>query len=174
MKKIFLFTLVVAFAWAFNADGADLKIGYVDFNKALNESDVGMKAVKKVEDIANSKKTIIKGKETEMDKLREELEKQVAVLTPESKKEKEDQLNKLYREYQRMLKDFNEEIQKKQADLSKEIQKALLDVIQEIGKEEGYSVVFEKGVSGILFSKDEYDVTDKVVKKYNEMTKAKK
>ncbi len=44
MKKIIFLTIITLFA--FNAQAADMKIGYVDLNRALNESDEGKKAVK--------------------------------------------------------------------------------------------------------------------------------
>ncbi len=40
MKKIILVAGIL-FSWVLSAQGADLKIGYVDLNKALNESDSG-------------------------------------------------------------------------------------------------------------------------------------
>jgi outer membrane protein len=172
MKKIAFFIIVLSL-FAFKTEGVDLKIGYVDFNKALNESDNGKKAVKIIENMANIKQEIMLEKEAEINKLKEELEKQASVLTPESRRDKEDHLNKLIRDAQRMVSDFQEEIQKKQAGFIQEMQKDLIEIINKIGEEEGYSVIFERGASGILYSQKKFDITDKAIKRYNQFTKAK-
>lgn len=172
MKKLFLITFIL-FSWVFSAQGAELKIGFVDLNKALNESDNGKKATKILEDMVNSKNAVIVEREKEIKKLNEELEKQISVLTPESRKSKEAQVNKLYRDYQIMVRDFRQEIQKKEADFRMEILKDLRKIVNKIGEEEGYSVIFERGESGIFYYQKKLDITEKVIKKYNETTKAK-
>ena len=43
MKKIII-TMVLTVAFAFSVQAAEMKIGYVDMNKALNESEKGKKA----------------------------------------------------------------------------------------------------------------------------------
>ncbi len=173
MKKLIFITLIL-FTWTLGAYAADLKIGYVDLNKALNESESGKKAKKILEDMINSKQTVIAKKEDEIKTLKEEFDKQSSVLTPEAAKEKQDQLNKLMREGQRMVNDFQEEIKKKETELTQEIQKDLIDIVNKLGKDEGYTIVFEKGTSGIVYSQKELDITEKIIKKYNESTSTKK
>lgn len=173
MKKL-IFIALILFSWSLSAHAADLKIGYVDLNKALNESESGKKAKKILEDMINSKQSVIAKKEDEIKTLKEEFDKQSSVLTPEAVKEKQEQLNKLMREGQRMVNDFQEEIKKKETELTQEIQKDLIDLVNKLGKDEGYTFIFEKGTSGMIYSQKELDITDKVIKKYNETSSTKK
>ncbi len=71
-----------------------------------------------------------------------------------------------------MAKDFQEELQKKEAGFIQEIQKDLVEVVNKIAKEEDYTIIFERRISGILYSRKEIDITEKVIKDYNEITKA--
>lgn len=176
MKKSFLITVVlfVLFLGVISAQGADLKIGHVDLNKALNDSDRGGKAAKIMEDMINDKKSILIEKENEIKELEEEMKRQSSILTPESMKEKRDHLDKLYKNYKRNGTDFQEEIQKKEVELTHKIQKDLLEIVKKIGKEEGYTMIFESGVGGILYALEKFDITDKVIKKYNETSDAEK
>ncbi|MBI4698570.1 MAG: hypothetical protein HY758_06570 [Nitrospirae bacterium] len=48
MRK-FILVVFFVFAWAAIAQTAEMKIGYVDLNKALNESDSGKQATKLLE-----------------------------------------------------------------------------------------------------------------------------
>lgn len=169
MKKTILITILALFA--FNAYASDLKLGHVDLNKALNSSDAGKKAVKILEDMVRAKQTFIDQKGEEIKDLDEELVKQSSVLNPEALKEKREVREKLMREYQRMVKDSQQDIQKKQADLMENIIKELKNVVRMIGKEEGYLVVFERSESGIIYIPENVDLTDKLIKRFNEISK---
>lgn len=169
MKKT-VYTLILVL-FAFNAYASDLKIGYVDLNKALNSSNAGKKAVKILEDMVRAKQKFIDQKGDEIKKLDEELVKQSAVLNPEALKEKRDEREKLMRDYQRMVKDSQQEIQKKQTDLMEDILKELRNVVNTIGKEEGYMAVFERTESGILYIPEDVDLTDKLIKRFDKISK---
>lgn len=58
MKKIFLMTVMLFCFVLNNAEGSELKIGYVDLNKALNESEKGKQAIKIMEDMIDKKKDL--------------------------------------------------------------------------------------------------------------------
>lgn len=172
MKKLFIF-LILLLTLGFNAQGADLKIGFVDLNKALNESHKGKNATEILENMVKTKKSVLLERETELKNMDEELKKQASVLSPESMKSKTDEFNTLYRNYQRMVKDIQEEIQKKEAGLTQQIQKDLVETVQKIGEDEEFHIIFERSASGILHAKKEIDLTDKLIKRYNEMSKNK-
>jgi len=176
VKKSFLIivALSVLFLGIISAQGADLKIGHINLNKALNDSGRGKKAAKILENMINYKKSILIEKEKEIKKLDEEMKRQSSILTPESKREKQDHFDKLYKDYQRKGKDFQEEIQKKEVELTQKIQKDLLEIVKKIGKEEGYTMIFESGAGSIIYAREEFDITEKVIKKYNETPDAKK
>jgi len=92
VKKSFLITtaLSVLFLGVISAQGADLKIGHVNLNKALNDSDRGKEATKILGNMINNKKSILIEKEKEIKKLDEEMKRQSSILTPESKREKQE------------------------------------------------------------------------------------
>jgi len=172
MKKIVFMAVALLFLFAFSLQAADLKIGYVDLNKALNESAEGKKAVKTLEEIFRAKQAIIDEKQKEIKKLDEELAKQTSILNPDALKEKRDGLEKLKRDFQRMIKDSEEEVEKKRADFMDRIIKDLGETIRKLGEEEGYTVIFEKNEAGIIYSPGKLDLTDKIIKKYGETAKS--
>lgn len=169
MKKYILTTVLVLFA--FCAHAAEKKIGYVDLNRALNESEAGKSAVVKLEEMVKSKQGIIEYEGDKIKKIEEELTKQASVLTPEAVKEKKDEREKLLRNYQRMVKDSQEEVQKKQAEFMDEIVKELRKIVLEIGEAEGYTVILEKAESGVLYVAPAIDMTDSLIKKFNDASK---
>jgi len=173
MKKVFFFIILLSLftpsTWA-----TEIKIGYVDLNKALNESDRGKEAIKTLEEMVKTKQALIDEKGKEIKKLDEEIAKQASILTPETMKKKQEQRERLVKEYNRMLRDSQEEVQKKQAEFMQDILKDLREIIKKIGEEEGYTVIFEIAEGSILYIPKELDLTDKVIKRFNEASKIKK
>jgi len=174
MKRAVIMVVALLFMIASGAKAADLKIAYVDLNKALNESDEGKKAVKTLEEIVKVKKAAIDEQQQDLRKLEEELAKQESILNPDALKAKHDDFERLKRDFQRMIKDSEDEVEKKRADFMDRIVKEITATIRKTGEEEGYSVIFEKNEAGMIYSSGKLDLTDKIIKKYNEASKAEK
>jgi outer membrane protein len=170
--------VVSAFFTVGNASSADItpaKIGYVDLRVALNESDAGKKAKVELESLIKTKQTGIDEKGKNIDRLKGELDKQVSVLSADAKKSKEDEIERLVRDYQRMVQDSQAEVKKKETELTGSIVKELRDIIEKVAQEEGYSLILENVEGIILYSRKDLDITEKVVKRFNELkTKPKK
>lgn len=150
-----------------------IKIGYVDLRLALNESEAGKKAKTDLESLIKIKQAAIDEKGKTIDKLKGELEKQASVLSEEARKSKEEEIERNIREYQRMVQDAQADVKKKESELTGTILKELREIIDKIGKEENYTLILENVEGLILYSKKDIDLTEKVIKIYNE-TKSKK
>jgi len=136
--------------------------------KALNESDSGKKAKTDLEVLIKSKQSVLDEKGKEIEKLKADLEKQSSVLSAEAKKSKEDNLEKLLREYQRLVSDSQNEVKKKESELTGEILKEIRVIVDKMGEEGGYTMILENADGLVLYSKKEINLTDAVLKKYNE------
>lgn len=165
----FSFPVFLSRAWC-----TELKIGYVDLFKALNESKKGLDAKKTLEDIMKGKQEEINKRSAEIEKLQEEIEKQASVLTPEARKEKEEKRDRLFKDYQRIVRDFQDEIKKREGELTQEILKDLREIINKIGESEGYGVIFEAAEGILLYVPKQFDITERVIKEYNETIKTTK
>ncbi|RJR15901.1 MAG: OmpH family outer membrane protein [Nitrospiraceae bacterium] len=165
MRKIFFLIIIISVA-AFSAQAAELKIGYIDFQKIVSQSEQGKQAMKTLDSIENAKNALINDKIEQIKKLEEELTKQGAVLNLETKEKKQADHERLMMEYQKMRRDRDEELKKNEAEL---IQKIVLDVrklLAKISEEEGYAVILNE--AGIAYIRPESDMTDRVLKLFNE------
>ena len=102
------------------------------------------------------------------------MEKQAAVISPDAKKAKIEEIERLERDFQRLVADSQAEIKKKEGELLGEIYKELRDVISKIGQEDGLSLILEYNEGGVLYSNKSLDITDRVIKRYNEAKASKK
>lgn len=174
MKKFLFPIIIVLTLFTFNAWGADVKIGYVDLSRALIESARGAEARKVLEDMVKTKQGAIDKMKDDIDRLDEELRKQASVLTPEAKSEKEEQRERLFRDYQRLVKDSEDELKKKEARLTQGIIRDLRETIKKIGEEENYAIILGSSEDNILYGSKKSDITEKVIKVFNETVRAKK
>jgi outer membrane protein len=157
---------------ALAAEVITVKLGYVDLVKALNESDSGKKAKTDLEFMIKTKQSTIDEKGKTIEKAKSDLEKQASVLSQDARKTKEEELERMLRDYQRLVSDSQSEVKKKENEITGEIVKELRAIVQKIGQDEGYTLILEGAEGQILYSKKEIDLTETVIKRFNE-TRAK-
>ncbi len=176
MRKIFIVLIAGLFLAAsgytstvYSAEEGKLKIAIVDLHKLINESESGKKAKADLESLIKSKQSLLDEKGKNIEKLRTDLEKQAAVISADAKKTKEEELERVARDYQRLVSDSQTEVKKKEAELTSEILKDAREVINKIAQEGGYSLVIEKADGLVLYFSSNLDITDRVIKKLNEL-----
>lgn len=147
---------------------AEIKIGYVDLGRALNESNRGKEAKAELEALVKQKQAQIDELEKKINSQRAEFEKQAPALSEQARSERQSQIEKAIQEYQKLVQDAQAEVEKKRRDLTTGILKDLKNIIEEIGKKEGYTIILESSEGLILYSKEGLDLTEKVIKLYNE------
>jgi outer membrane protein len=174
MKKSVILVTIALFifcAFTLKADAGELKFGFIDLNRALNESNEGKKAVTALESLVKSKQNLIAEKEDKLNQLKNEITSQTAILNNDALKKKQEQHDELLKVYQRMIQDSKEEIQKKQSDFMKDILIDLREVIAKFGEDEGYTAIFERFESGLLYMPESTDLTDKMIETFNGSSK---
>jgi outer membrane protein len=171
MKRM-LFVAVILMLTVGHVYADNVKVGVVDLMKALNESDAGKKAKTELEGIIKAKQTVIDAKGKEIEKLKSDLEKQSSVLSADARKSKEDELEKMIREYQRIVSDSQSEVKKRESELTNGILQEIRAIVSKMGKDEGYTMIIENAEGIILYSQKGLNLTDAVIKKYNESKKA--
>lgn len=169
MKKIGVVSLsvllVLLMGVAVAVQAAETKIGYVDLRKCVATSSTGRTALEALK----AKKDGMQGKldknETEVGRLKEELEKQRTLLSPEALREKEKTYQRKVRDYKDMYGDFTEVMRREEEKVTADIIKDLAEIIKQVGKDKGYTLIVEKSV--ILWAADSVDLTEEVTKLYD-------
>jgi outer membrane protein len=148
-----------------------VKIAIVDLFKAINESESGKKAKTDLETAIKTKQGSLDEKGKKIETLKADLDKQAALISAEARKNKEEELERLMRDYQRVVADSQAEIKKKENELTGGILKELREIITKTAQEDGYSLVLESAESLVLYFDKSADITDKIIKKYNDSKK---
>lgn len=176
MKRLVSVTIAALLIFAMGAVSVSFaedtfKLGIVDLLKALNESENGKKAKADLESLIKTKQISIDEKGKKIEQLKADLDKQSSIISAEAKKSREEDIERLIRDYQRVVSDSQAEVKKKEGELTNEILKEIRGVIEQIGQEEGYSLILEQAEGLVLFSNKANNITEKVMKRYNESKK---
>jgi outer membrane protein len=176
MKKVTLWVsvfLMVLLVGA-SASAQENKFGYVDLQRALNESAAGKQAKEKFTAEVKKAETDILRKKEEVERLGTSLEKQSSMLKDDARAEKEKQFIQMQKDYERKLKDSKDELQIKDAQLTKGILEDLVTIIKRYGKENKYTIIFEKSETVLLYATESLDLTDKIISIYDSQGSSKK
>lgn len=143
-----------------------VKIGTVDIQKVLFNSDAGKQAKEQLAGKIAKHEAEKNSREDELKKLKADLEKQNILLNESARNAKEKDYQQKLKEYQRFIKDVNDELQSKDEELKNKIIEEAFRTTQEYGKKNGFSLIMAK--SEMLMYLDEgIDVTDEIVKLLN-------
>jgi outer membrane protein len=167
MKKVaFALAMVMGMALtAMPSMAAEIKIGYVDLAKIQSDSKAGKDALVTIEKMFKEKQTQLDQRQGELEKMMGELDKQSSMLSADVRRQKEDKLQKEYKDLQRFKSDAEEDLNKKKAEVAKQMYDEVNTVINKFGKEEGYTLILERSV--VLYAPEAVDVTDRIIKVYD-------
>jgi outer membrane protein len=172
MKNILLTaSIIVLLALPLTARSQAINIGYIDLQKVMVESDKGKEAKQVLTQEADKLKKNLDGKQDELQKMKDAIEKQGTTITPEARAEREKQYQNKLKDYQRLANDYQTELQQKDQEITQRMLKELEEVIRGIGEKEKFTLILEK--SQALFASPTIDITPKVITLFNEAAKKK-
>ncbi len=144
------------------------RIAYVDVQRILARSSAGLAAREQLEKDKASMQKDIDNRRTEVEKLRDDLDKKGALLSADARKEKQETLERKVRDLRRLVDDYRIELERKEQGL---LQKVLVDisgVVERVGKQRGFLIIVEKRGAGIIYGAVEADLTDEIIKAYDQ------
>lgn len=142
-----------------------VKIGFVDLDRALNESKAGRSALEKLQaKVKETESSLLKEKRN-LERLRREIDKKGILLKEAERRNLEKEFQKRVRNYQRGMRDSQEELNQRKNELMADILKELEKVVTEIGKKEKFTLILER--NQVLYTDQVVDITDSVIKRYD-------
>jgi len=148
------------------AAGSGFKFAYIDLQKAMALSAQGQVAKNKMKARQEKLRGELQKRQSEIAAMKEELESQGMMLSPEKRKEKENDYQKKVRDFKIFVSDSEKEMKALEGEFLKKMLKELEVVMEDFGKNGHYHLILEKR-SGIVYADKAYDVTDKLIKAYD-------
>lgn len=156
----FLLSAICLLAVAVTASAADIKIGFVNSQRILNDAPQATRAKKKIEKEFEKRDQDLQKTARQLQALQENLDKNSVTMAESERRNKEREFNDLNREFQRKQREFREDLNLRQNDEMKAIFDLVNKVIKNIAESEKYDIIFQEAV----YANPRIDITDRVIK----------
>jgi outer membrane protein len=144
---------------------AEQKIAVVDTQRAVLETEEGMRAQATLKKLFDSKQRELDKKQEDLQKEREDIEKQRSVLSAEAWQKRVESWQRDMAQLQSVFVDYNKDLQKKQGELTEPIFRRTVGLIKRLASTEGYDMVVDK--QAVPYVRGDLDLTDKVIQLVN-------
>jgi outer membrane protein len=144
------------------ADAVELKVGYVNAVKVIEEAPQGEAALKKLEAEFGPRDKKLVALQAKVKQLEEELEKNGLLLKDADRRSKEHEIVVLKRDARRATQEFREDYNLRRNEELAALQKIVFKAIVEIAKQENYDLILHEGT---IYASKRVDLTDKILKK---------
>ena len=164
MRRLLIALSLLLAARAVHAES--MKIGYVDVQRAVQEVEEGKQARARLKSELDAKRASLDQKRATLEKMKTDYDKQVVTMSDETKRKKQEELQKAFIEAQNEAGQMQEELTGKEQEAMAGISKRLLQIVAEVSDKESFTFVLDK--SALLYAPAASDVTNEVVRRYNE------
>jgi outer membrane protein len=167
MKRIIFMAIMACCFASTTVFAADVKIGYVDMQRALSSSEAGKEAREQLAARVKQYQDELNAKQEELKKLKDEFEVQGALLNDTTKKAKEKDYQQKLKVFQRIAKDDEDDVRSREEESVRKIFEVLDKIVKEYGRKNDYKFIFLKNET-ILYADDKTsDLTDEIIKLFN-------
>ena len=163
LKRFNLLMLVIVCAAAGaigQARAADLKIGFIDADRINRESVPAERATKKLEKEFAPREQALSKMETQIKSLQGQLEKDGLTMSESDRRNREAELGRQSREFQRLQREFREDLNLRRNEELASLFERANKVIRQVAESEKYDLILQEAV----YRSPRIDITDKVLK----------
>ncbi len=157
--------IVLSLALPVSAQG--LSIAVIDVQRVVTESDPGKQALQKLKALQDAKIDEGRSLQQNLSGLQEQMAKQRFTLSEERLAEMSKQLEDGQIALQRFQDDAERELDEARRRELGGLEGRIIPVINQVGTERGYTLIFNKFQSGLVYADDTVDITDEVIRRFN-------
>jgi outer membrane protein len=144
---------------------AQTKVAVVDTQRAIMETEDGLRMQATLKKLFDSKQRELDGKQTELEQERADIEKQKGALSQDALQRRAEKWQREMASLQQVFVDYNKELQKKQNELTQPIFQKTMGLIRRLATQEGFDIVVDK--QAVPYVRSDLDLTDRVITLYN-------
>ena len=163
--------LAVAFAVLFSGSLASAQSGgqaYVDIQRAITGVDDGQRAMTRLQGQLEERQNALDATETELRELTTRLETEINEMDEAARAEALQAYQAAVMQYQEQYVENQQALMEMEAEATREIVERMVGIVGEIAAEQGVSMVFERTRSSIVWAADGLDLTDELIRRYEE------
>jgi outer membrane protein len=145
----------------------ELKLGYVDMQRAISETEDGRKAKANLKKIFDQKQKELDEQQEDLKKAIEDLDKKRTLLPADKVREKETELQGRMQKVQQTYLRHQQDLQAKEQEATGKIVERMQKILIKIALAENFTMIFDKSGGAIAFAKPHLDLTNDLIRRYN-------
>lgn len=157
-----------------HAEVAPAKLAIIDMQRAIMSVGEGKKARESLQKDWEDKQKKLQADAKKLQDKVEELRKQSMVLDEKTRREKEEGIQQEAMKMREVEMRAQMEFQNRDRDVSAPIIKKIRDLVANMSKEKGYTLVIDGNEGTVIFAQNTDDITDQIVKLYDQASEKKK
>ena len=150
---------------------AQVKIGVVDLQRAINETEDGRQAKRRLTKLFEERQKKLDTAQNSLKSQKESIERQQDVLSEDALKKKVEKYQEDLMALQTEYVDYQRELSTKEAELTKKILDRMQAILRRIGQTDGYTLIVEANEGGVVWVPSNLDLTDVLIQRYNSQAK---
>ena len=168
MKKFLVTVAAAALAAPMFAQSAPSRVAVIDVQKVLTTSTAGKAAYEKLKKFQDDRIARAQKMDEEVKQLENDLNTKKMSLSEDKLADMAKQLSDKKIAMQRFAQDADREIGEARDKELQALEAKIKPIIDSIGKEMGLAAIFNKFESGLVYASDAIDITDTVIKRFND------
>ncbi len=168
MKKFFLMSLSLMLLLSVTTAYAAMKVGIFDMQEVMVKSLAGENVKKTLQQKKQYYTNEIKKRENALKSMRQNLEKKSMMLSQEAKDKAEKDYQKKLRDLKLYASDSENDLKNMYKEKTQMLIHNILMYARDFAKKNSITLLIEKQEGGIVFADQGIDVTDKILKGFNE------
>jgi len=166
-KSVLIGFVALVLAAALPAAAQQVNIAVIDVQRVVTESDPGKQALQKLKLLQDAKIDEGRALQQNLTNLQDQMAKQRFTLSEERLADLSKQLEDGQIAMQRFQDDAERELDEARRRELGGLEGRIIPVINEIGAERGFTLIFNKFQSGLVYADDTIDITDDVIRRFN-------
>jgi len=173
MRRIAFSVFVLAALALPGLAGAQVKIGYVDLQRALNEVQEGKAAKARLKARLEQSQSQLDKEQEALRAKKEELDKKRLAMDEATLRQRMEELDKELLRVSNLYAQLQRELAEEERKATQEIFGRMRQIIAQIAEKEGFDFIFEVNESGLLHAPSALDITNELVRRYDATYKGK-
>jgi outer membrane protein len=145
----------------------ELKLGYVDLQRALYETEDGRKAKAQLKKVFEQKQKELDEQQEDFKKSKDDLDKKRSLMAADKVREKETELQAKFEKVQQSYLRHQKDLQEKEGEVTQKIFERMNRIIAKIAQAENFSMILDRQQAGLIFAKPHLDLTNELIRRYN-------
>lgn len=177
MRKVIIgFALVLTMALSGAAFAAEQKIGVMNLQNVVEQSDAGREIQNSLRSKFEKMNADVEKQKNEIERMREEMDRQSMALSLEAMQDKELAFKRRVRDYQDMVMAYQRKLKSEEEQATVPVLELVAKVVEDYAKRNNFSLILDTAgqFSNVLYNDPAVDVSQEVINELNRAWKNRK